>query len=269
MQKFARTRTKQNVIFHYDCDIKITIAPPKTFAYNCLTHKKRIMKPHRKILLALWLGVFFSPLCHFAAAQAAPDSYFEMSETRSENLVPFPKWTGMVSRFAEEVKQLEGHTPNADECAQRPSPICNKVEWMALLKSLTGRPLAEQLGIINDWGNAHPYIEDQLNWGINDYWEAPGEFMDASGDCEDYAITKYYSLRALGIPPERMRIIIVQDFNLGGIIHAVLGIYDNDGTLLILDNQIKQVMHATKIYHYRPIFGINEDAWWVYTPIKQ
>jgi len=100
---------------------------------------------------------------------------------------------------------------------------------------------------------------------MEDYWETPHEFIEISGDCEDYAISKYTSLRALGVPADKMRIIILQDLNLGGIVHAVLGIYV-DGELLILDNQIKQVTSALKIYHYRPIYGINEDAWWAYHP---
>jgi predicted transglutaminase-like cysteine proteinase len=62
-----------------------------------------------------------------------------------------------------------------------------------------------------------------------------------------------------------MRVIILQDLNLGGIIHAVLGIYEGD-ELYILDNQIKQVIPARKIYHYKPIYAINEDNWWRYVP---
>jgi predicted transglutaminase-like cysteine proteinase len=61
-----------------------------------------------------------------------------------------------------------------------------------------------------------------------------------------------------------MRIIIVQDFNLGGIIHAILGVYGDNDELFILDNQIDQVMPAMKIYHYRPIYSVNEDWWWAY-----
>jgi predicted transglutaminase-like cysteine proteinase len=104
-----------------------------------------------------------------------------------------------------------------------------------------------------------------VNWGMEDYWETPYEFQEISGDCEDYAISKYYSLRAIGVPADRMRVIIVQDLNLGGIIHAILGVYE-DGDLLILDNQAKQVLPAMRIYHYRPIYGVNEEAWWAYYP---
>lgn len=134
-----------------------------------------------------------------------------------------------------------------------------------MLESLAGKSLRTQLEKINDWGNKHPYIVDQLNWGLEDYWETPYEFMTVNGDCEDYAIAKYYSLRALGVSEDKMRIMIVQDLNLGGVIHAILGVYDDD-EMIILDNQIDQIMPAMKIYHYRPIYGVNENHWWAYTP---
>jgi predicted transglutaminase-like cysteine proteinase len=190
---------------------------------------------------------------------AAKVSYFNMTSKRSENLVPFPKWTGVVGRFEKEKKLPES------ECGQRKYHPCVIKEWLSMLDEVRDKSFRDQLDAINDWGNAHPYIIDQLNWGMEDYWETPYEFMEVNGDCEDYAIAKYYSLRAIGLPDDKMRIIIVQDLNLGGIIHAVLGVYDDD-ELLILDNQSKQVMPALKIYHYRPIYGVNEDWWWAYYP---
>ena len=203
------------------------------------------------LLLSLW--------CVPVAAGAAQSPLINMQEKRSENLRPFPKWTGAVERF---VDQQE--IPDS-KCGQVQYHPCVIKDWRELLVSLQGKPLREQLREINSWGNKHPYIIDQVNWGLEDYWETPFEFMAINGDCEDYAIAKYYSLKALGHGDDIMRIMIVQDFNLGGIIHAVLGVED-DGELFILDNQIQQVMPARKILHYRPIYGINESAWWVLTP---
>ncbi len=182
-----------------------------------------------------------------------------MTEERSGDITPFPKWTGMMSRFDGQKKVPDSH------CGKVRFHPCSILDWKALINSIRGKPLREQLDIVNDWGNEHPYIIDQINWGVEDYWETPFEFMEISGDCEDYAIAKYYSLRALGLPEKNLRVIIVQDFNLGGIIHAVLGVYDG-GELWILDNQSHQVMPAMKIYHYRPVYGINENAWWAYYP---
>jgi predicted transglutaminase-like cysteine proteinase len=192
-------------------------------------------------------------------AFAADHSYFIMAERRDSDLSLFPKWNSMVGRY---ISQKD--TPDED-CDKVPFYPCAVIEWKKLLADTKAKPFRQQLDIVNDWANAHPYVLDQINWGVEDYWETPFEFMAVNGDCEDYAIAKYYSLQALGIPKDQMRIIVVQDFNLGGIIHAILGVYDND-ELLILDNQIKQVMPARKIYHYRPIYGINENWWWEYTP---
>jgi predicted transglutaminase-like cysteine proteinase len=188
-------------------------------------------------------------------------SYFDMNEKRSDNISPFPKWTGMIARYDSQKQYAE----NSD-CGQVRFNPCSAQQWQDGLAAMKGRPFAEQMEMVNNWGNLHPYIEDQINWGLEDYWETPNEFMEVNGDCEDYAIAKYYSLRALGISADRLRVIILQDLNLGGVIHAVLGVYDEHDVLYILDNQSQQVTPAMRIYHYRPIFGINEDSWWAYYP---
>jgi predicted transglutaminase-like cysteine proteinase len=187
-------------------------------------------------------------------------SYFEMSEEPNSNLKPFPKWTGVLGRFGKQRKVSD------DECGKVMYHPCVIKEWKKLTQEMADAPMEEKLEAINDWVNEHPYVVDQLNWGVVDYWATPYEFMELNaGDCEDYAISKYYSLRAAGVPEDKMRIMIVQDLNLGGIIHAILGVYD-DGKLWILDNQIKQVKDAMSIYHYRPIYGTNEEQWWRYYP---
>lgn len=199
-------------------------------------------------------------LCAFSAqAQAQAHSYFDMTESFSSDVSHFPKWTGMASRGAEQQKNP------AAECGRVPYFPCSVKDWWRFVERERGKPVAELLGPVNDYGNMFPYTIDQINWAMEDYWETPYEFHAVSGDCEDYAITKYYSLRAMGVPAEKMRIIIVQDFNLGGVIHAILGVYSGS-QLMLLDNQIKQVVAARKVYHYKPIYGINELGWWAYTP---
>jgi len=208
--------------------------------------------------IALFLYFLFAFTGGYPAF-AAPDSYFDMTETRSGDIVPFKRWTGMMTRYDDQKKVPD------DNCGKVKFHPCSILDWKAFLESLRGKKLREQLDAVNEWGNQHPYIADELNWGEDNYWETPYEFMEVSGNCKDYAIAKYYSLRALGVSPDRLRVIVLQDLNLGGIIHAVLGVYVAD-ELLILDNQSRRVMPALKIYHYRPVYGINEDAWWAYYP---
>lgn len=186
-------------------------------------------------------------------------SQLDVEEVPYENLAPFKKWTSAMKRTS---KQFKIDDAQCDKATFHP---CIVVEWKKFIEDMKGDDFMEQLVSINDWGNAHPYIVDQLNWGMNDYWATPYEFMTVNGDCEDYAIAKYYTLRALGISPDRMRIMIVQDQNLGGVIHAILGVHQDD-KLWILDNQSKEVSLASSIYHYKPIYSLNEDRWWRYLP---
>lgn len=83
------------------------------------------------------------------------------------------------------------------------------------------------------------------------------------GDCEDYAIAKYLSLRSLGWPPERLRIVVVQD-RLRDLVHAVLVAADGDAGYL-LDIEITDVIEHRRAARYAPIFAISETAWWSFS----
>ena len=215
----------------------------------------------RAIFFALASSLLLSAQPSFAETKLARGSLLIPTIAQSKDLRGFPKWHDMVARYDEQKKIIP---PPCDE--QHPLS-CAVDDWKKLLASLHGKELAFQLERINDFANAHPYTLDRVNWNEEDYWATPFEFLKFSGDCEDYTIFKYYSLRKLGIPANRLRIIVVQDTNLGGIVHAILGVIDGRKTY-ILDNQIKQVVQAGAIYHYLPIFSMNETTWWLYPPVK-
>ena len=86
------------------------------------------------------------------------------------------------------------------------------------------------------------------------------EFLTRLGDCEDYAITKYVTLKRLGFDVSQMRVVVVQDLNLATG-HAVLMV-QLDGATYVLDNQIRQVTQEGQIRHYRALYSINEHHWW-------
>lgn len=202
------------------------------------------------IVTALMIGL------HAPCAWAF-QSYFAAREIRASNIELFPKWTGVLERYGTEARTLE------NICDASPYNPCKLKEWKDFLTQQQGKKLAEQVEAVNRFVNAYPYIEDIVNWGVADYWETPYEFQKRNGDCEDFAISKYMSLRALGVPDDLMRITIVRDLNLGGIIHAIL-VVQLDDERVIMDNQIKQVIPALDVYHYLPVYGINETHWWQY-----
>ena len=74
--------------------------------------------------------------------------------------------------------------------------------------------------LINRW----PDRTDMDVWGVMDYWETPVEFFQKSGDCEDFAIAKYFALRDLGFPASQMRIVVLKD-TLRNLDHAVTAVY--------------------------------------------
>lgn len=209
-------------------------------------------------ILLIVLAAFFLPreACAF-------QSYFINKEIKSDNIEMFSKWTDVLARYEATAHSLD------DVCGsdEKYSPCRLKV-WKKTLEGLRGKPLIEQIDGVNRLVNSYPYVEDIVNWGVDDYWETPYEFQERNGDCEDYAISKFMSLRALGVTNDQMRIEIVQDLNLGGVIHAILIVFV-DGKVYVLDNQIKQVILAVDIYHYKPIYSINEEHWWRHIMLDQ
>lgn len=185
-------------------------------------------------------------------------SVFNAAEVRSSDLSPFPKWTSMIARYAGEQAQLR--LP----CQQSPGNRCMLQQWVSFLDSVRGLDRRAQVDEVNRRMNSAPYIEDILNYGIPDYWATPGEFFENSGDCEDYAIAKFMSLRLLGFSNDEMRVGVVQDTNLN-LVHSILIVY-LDGQSLLLDNQISQVIPVSSVHHYVPYFTINEQYWWQHTP---
>src|SRR5690606_36392050 len=102
---------------------------------------------------------------------------------------------------------------------------------------------------------------DVKNYGMRDHWETPMEFLKrGKGDCEDYAMAKYISLRALGFRQDQMRMVIVFD-HVMQMPHALL-IVENDGESLVLDNQNPAVLSADDVSRYKPIYSISQVAWW-------
>ncbi len=206
--------------------------------------------------LLLCLILMAAPLAG-ASAEDDPPGLFGTEERRSSRLKNFPKWTDLLERHYNG-DAAEGTDCGGDStCAEKYSS-----KWHGFLDSIRDKDPMEQLRAVNQHSNRSPYIEDTINWGVQDYWETVLQFLIKHGDCEDYAISKYFSLKELGFSPDDMRIVVLKDNNLN-VMHAVLAVYAGQ-TIYILDNQIPSVVEHTSIHHYTPIFSINEHSWWLH-----
>lgn len=181
----------------------------------------------------------------FQAAPAYPP-LFGKDETRHDDMKPFTKWAGVLKRFGEQFQSTHV-TPKTKA-------------WLSFLQKQRDTKPLNQIKAINRYMNKQPFIEDKDNYKLSDYWATPMEFLKRGGDCEDYAIAKYVSLRALGFAEDTLRLAIVYDTDLQ-LPHAVLIVY-LDGKPLVLDNQTNNVKSADALKHYMPIYSINQLAWW-------
>lgn len=141
-------------------------------------------------------------------------------------------------------------------------------EWFALLERLHGQDVQAQLRDVNDFFNRRiRWVEDIRVWGEEDFWATPLEALGkGQGDCEDYSIAKYITLKQLGVPGERLRMIYVRA-RIGRSqitqAHMVLGYYSTpNAEPLVLDNIAPSIMPASQRNDLDPVFSFNSDGLW-------
>lgn len=212
-------------------------------------------------VLALLAGSVLPSRAPQAAGQAVSHpEIFGSHEVRSDaGLSMFPRWSGMLTRYAKEKAAA------ALPCGSSTRQACGLQRWLRSLEDLRDMDKRAQIREVNRRLNARPYVHDDVRlWGVGNYWETPGEFLDRSGDCKDYAIAKFMALREIGFSNEDLRVVVLHDANLRAD-HAVLVVY-LDAQALVLDNLARDIVPAASIRHYRPYYSINETTWWLHVP---
>jgi predicted transglutaminase-like cysteine proteinase len=145
--------------------------------------------------------------------------------------------------------------------------------WRSQVETLRQSPEADQIRRINEFVNKRIYFNDDLSvWNQKDYWATPLESLGrGAGDCEDYAIAKYISLRLLGVSNDKLRMSYVKA-RIGGpssrIVeaHMVLGYYPTpDAEPLILDNLLGDLRPASSRLGLTPVFSFNSEGIWTGT----
>jgi predicted transglutaminase-like cysteine proteinase len=191
------------------------------------------------------------------AVNKSPEHLFGYQELKRSDLSLFPQWLSVLERHMKDMAP-EG------QCDTPVFNQCHLKQWLAFLDSISNLTPVEQIHKVNEYANQKEYVLDMENYGIEDYWATPKEFLQNSGDCEDYAIFKLLSLKQLGFDTQQMRVVVVQDTN-QRVAHAVMSI-NSGGDILILDNQINEVLSHTAIFHYVPVYSVSETGWWMHLP---
>jgi predicted transglutaminase-like cysteine proteinase len=137
---------------------------------------------------------------------------------------------------------------------------------VALSAEAASGPEAGRLKLINSFFNRQVlFTDDRQAWGVPDYWASPLELLaKGRGDCEDYAIGKYFSLLAAGVPGVKMRLVYVRAELAGNLqAHMVLAYYpEPEAEPLILDNLVTDIRPASRRPDLSPVFSFNAEGLW-------
>ncbi|RDL43843.1 sulfate adenylyltransferase [Marinomonas piezotolerans] len=138
------------------------------------------------------------------------------------------------------------------------------IAWRQMTQRSQGMTLVQQLNAVNDFFNMMEFSNDIDIWGKEDYWATPIEFLAlGAGDCEDFTIAKYFALRELGIPDDKLRLVYVKALALNQH-HMVLAYYHKPTSVpVILDNLDKTILPAIKRKDLLPIYSFNAENLWL------
>ena len=137
-------------------------------------------------------------------------------------------------------------------------------DWQQLLNTSHTLPIDEKLYQVNNFFNELEFIDDIDHWGKDDYWATPVEFLATEGgDCEDFVIAKYFSLKELGVPAEKLRLMYVTATRLRQA-HMVLAYYEEPNSVpLVLDNINRRILPASRRRDLLPVYSFNGDGLWL------
>lgn len=173
-----------------------------------------------------------------------------------------------LAAFAAELDTITD--PQIGKLAQQFGPIAKSrlTDGRALVSTPKNKALQqerEKLELVNDFMNRTPFTSDVQHWGKEDYWATPVEFLSTNGgDCEDFSIAKYFALRSLGVPDEKLRITYVKEIVVYNEAHMVLAYFPApDVEPLVLDNINKSIRPASTRTDLVPVYSFNGSGLWL------
>jgi|GEM_PF-262460 len=216
--------------------------------------------PHH-FLLAVFAPVLACSLLPFTAHAArytfdTPEDYLAPAQA-------FAGWSATLERYHTQANMLTCTDPSQTRCPGRLK------SYQRMLSKAVALTPEEQISLVNYYLNRARYDDDRIQRVYDEEgrkigvqrneWATLYEFLRRGGDCEDYAIAKYFMLRELGFPAHELRVLVTRERRVRGN-HAVLAIDRGaDGVwLLDSDNGIKKNHHRG----FRFIYAMNEHHIW-------
>lgn len=183
---------------------------------------------------------------------------FGSREMAANTLSALPQWGNLLSR-------MQAQRPRIEACDADPAacPSARVANWRAMIRNLRGQPQDLQLTQVNSYINVLVnYEPDSSAFGQSDYWATPLETLAGYGDCEDFAVLKFFSLLELGFSNDQMRVVVLTDAR-RGLGHAVLAV-SLAGQEQILDNLYVAPLADRLLSDYVPLYSVNLTTRWAH-----
>jgi len=136
--------------------------------------------------------------------------------------------------------------------------------WEDLIIQDDSRTEMEKLEKVNQFFNRLEFVDDLVHWGEKDYWATPIEFLGTQGgDCEDFTIAKYFTLKFMGVAEEKLNLTYVKALNYN-VHHMVLTYFSTPASEpLVLDNLVTEIKPASMRNDLLPIYSFNGTGLWI------
>lgn len=166
-------------------------------------------------------------------------------------------FTGGKFKLEEEilVKAEERYGPDARK---------RLLAWEKLIREDTSGTELQKLEKVNQFFNRLEFVSDYNHWKQEDYWATPVEFLASDGgDCEDFSLAKYFTLKAMGVEESKLNLTYVKALSLDQA-HMVLTYFEVPGAEpLVLDNLIGEIKPASKRTDLLPVYSFNGTGLWI------
>lgn len=180
-------------------------------------------------------------------------------------------WHAHIQPLWQRVLQAERAAPGFTARAENFGPV-DSPTWKNLVAYVRQAPEMELFRSVNGYFNQWRPKNDADTWDTPEYWASPREFIaKRGGDCEDYAIAKYFALRFLGVDANRLRIVVIHARDERGVpaanLHAILAVRAGENWF-ILDNNARPknniFPHTQYKGRFEPLYSVNENSAWVH-----
>lgn len=138
-------------------------------------------------------------------------------------------------------------------------------QWLDFIDATENKNEWQKINLVNDFFNEKViYRTDELLWNKKDYWASPIETLGVGmGDCEDYVIAKYFTLVALGVPEDKIRLMYVRQQTVNQPHMVLIYLERSNEPPMVLDNFETRLLPANARRDLTPIYSFNGKGLWL------